>query len=370
MKIAIIGGSIAGLCTGLALQCNGHQVSIYEQSTADMKGKGAGIGLLDEMMDYLEEHDISSRKNIGIELHTRQVLNDKGYPALTYPNKATFTSWDTVYRQLKNMFPEKDYKSLHKLTQFQQNGDYIQLGFENGNRAVAEMVVGADGYNSFIRHQFLPEIEPLYAGYMALRGIIPFSEIPKELVNMLLYKFTYVSKEGSMFFCYFIPGEKGEKVVESTRLNWIWYTHKSSGELKDILRDKNGFEHHLSLSSGLMREEVRNSLLEQSSKSIPPNIHRLLQITDFPFVQAIVDMEVPAMQFGRSVILGDAAFVVRPHTAGGATKASQDGIALATALKFHTNFSSALLHWEYERLKYGKSLAERGKSLAKRYGME
>ena len=46
--------------------------------------------------------------------------------------------------------------------------------------------------------------------------------------------------------------------------------------------------------------------------------------TPDPFVQTIVDVVVPRTVFGRVCLLGDAAFVVRPHTAGATAKAARD----------------------------------------------
>ncbi len=51
-----------------------------------------------------------------------------------------------------------------------------------------------------------------------------------------------------------------------------------------------------------------------------------------PFLQVIYDIEVPRMAFGRVCLLGDAAFVVRPHAAAGTAKAAADAWALADAL--------------------------------------
>jgi 2-polyprenyl-6-methoxyphenol hydroxylase-like FAD-dependent oxidoreductase len=54
--------------------------------------------------------------------------------------------------------------------------------------------------------------------------------------------------------------------------------------------------------------------------------------TSEPFVQAVFDIEVPRMAFGRVCLLGDAAFALRPHIAAGTAKAAADGWALAQAL--------------------------------------
>ena len=43
MNIIIIGGSIGGLCAGIALSNAGFDVEIYERSSGDLKDRGAGL---------------------------------------------------------------------------------------------------------------------------------------------------------------------------------------------------------------------------------------------------------------------------------------------------------------------------------------
>ncbi len=53
---------------------------------------------------------------------------------------------------------------------------------------------------------------------------------------------------------------------------------------------------------------------------------------DEPILQPIYDLETPRMAFGRVAIIGDAAFVARPHVAAGVAKAADDAAALVAAL--------------------------------------
>ena len=65
---------------------------------------------------------------------------------------------------------------------------------------------------------------------------------------------------------------------------------------------------------------------------LPAPMARVVESVDQPFLQVIYDIEVPRMAFGRVCLLGDAAFVVRPHAAAGTAKAAADAWALAEAL--------------------------------------
>ena len=62
-----------------------------------------------------------------------------------------------------------------------------------------------------------------------------------------------------------------------------------------------------------------------------------MRLIDEPILQPIYDLESPRMAFGRVAILGDAAFVARPHVAAGVSKAADDAAALAAALQAETD---------------------------------
>ena len=52
-KVVVIGGSIAGLSTGIALRCVGCDVQIYEQSPTTLRGRGGGLVVQYEMLDWM-----------------------------------------------------------------------------------------------------------------------------------------------------------------------------------------------------------------------------------------------------------------------------------------------------------------------------
>ena len=65
---------------------------------------------------------------------------------------------------------------------------------------------------------------------------------------------------------------------------------------------------------------------------LAPQFNAMVALCEQPFLQPIYDLEVPRMAFGRVAILGDAAFVARPHVGAGVAKAAEDALALADAL--------------------------------------
>ena len=80
-------------------------------------------------------------------------------------------------------------------------------------------------------------------------------------------------------------------------------------------------------------------------------------------MQAITDLESPRLVLGRIVLLGDAAFVARPHVAAGVSKAALDAAALADALEAESDIDAALMRYERERLDFGRRIVAHGRRL-------
>ncbi len=92
--------------------------------------------------------------------------------------------------------------------------------------------------------------------------------------------------------------------------------------------------------------------------------------TEQPFVQVIFDVDVPKMAFDRVCLIGDAAFVARPHAAAGTAKAAADAWSLAAALQGATAVPSALRAWEPGQLALGRKLLERTRRIGARSQVE
>jgi 2-polyprenyl-6-methoxyphenol hydroxylase-like FAD-dependent oxidoreductase len=69
---------------------------------------------------------------------------------------------------------------------------------------------------------------------------------------------------------------------------------------------------------------------------------------------------------GRVLLLGDAAFIPRPHTAASTAKAGANALALGRALQeFPDDMDAALKEWEADQLALGRDLQRSGRALGK-----
>jgi 2,6-dihydroxypyridine 3-monooxygenase len=99
---------------------------------------------------------------------------------------------------------------------------------------------------------------------------------------------------------------------------------------------------------------------------LPEPIARVVRSTAQPFLQVVYDIDVSRMAFGRVCLIGDAAFVARPHAAAGTSKAAADAWALADALQRHGDVVAALRAWEPGQLALGRQLLERTRRIGRR----
>ena len=97
-----------------------------------------------------------------------------------------------------------------------------------------------------------------------------------------------------------------------------------------------------------------------------PAFRELIRQTEDIFVQAILDLNVPQMVFGRVLLTGDAAFVPRPHTAASTAKAARNALFLAQAIDDSGDLDKALQTWQSQQLAEGRRMGDWGVSMGNR----
>jgi 2-polyprenyl-6-methoxyphenol hydroxylase-like FAD-dependent oxidoreductase len=371
LRVAIIGGSIAGLSTGISLRCLGFDVQIYEQSPTSLRGGGGGLVVQHEMLDWMASHGIAARATLTLRGVERQFLDREGKVIQRYPDSTPFTSWEAVFHQLREAFPNELYHHGHQCIRVSTANGRPAVQFASGGSIDADLVIGADGVGSVIRHHLFPEVRPAYAGYVAWRGVFPESAAPPNVVETLAKRFTLFQGRDFHLLSYLIPGEHGELDEGLRRINWVWYWNTDADrELPEILRDRAGRVHHSSVPAGKLQEQHIATLQQRADQHLPAVLAQLVRSTPEPFVQVIYDLRAPAMSQGAIAILGDSACIVRPHTAAGTSKASGDAVSLAQHLQAaDVDLSRALPLWQTERLAVAQRLIHHGRQLARSSGL-
>jgi 2-polyprenyl-6-methoxyphenol hydroxylase-like FAD-dependent oxidoreductase len=134
--------------------------------------------------------------------------------------------------------------------------------------------------------------------------------------------------------------------------------------LQDLCTDATGRQHGVAIPPPLIRHEFIRELKATAEAVLAPEMAAVVARTEQPLLQAVFDLESPQLVFGRVVILGDAAFVARPHVVAGVTKAALDAQCLADSLAAAGNdVETALTQYDTERRQFGRSLVARARHL-------
>jgi 2-polyprenyl-6-methoxyphenol hydroxylase-like FAD-dependent oxidoreductase len=114
----------------------------------------------------------------------------------------------------------------------------------------------------------------------------------------------------------------------------------------------------------LIRPEVLTATRRAANELLAPQFAEVVRHTRQLFFQAIFDLESPRMMYGRTALLGDAAFVARPHCGMGVSKAAGDAMALVDVLcGADMDIAPALAVYETQRSRVGKAAVRHGRDL-------
>src|ERR1700686_2055018 len=367
LRVVVAGGSIGGLCAGVALHGNGANVDIFERHSGPMETRGAGIVVQGQLTELLQRHHATPLSTTSCRV--RRYLEPDGGNGQTQPMPQSFTSWESIYITLRATFPNERYHAGAALLAFEDKRETVSANISGYDQIDADLLVCADGAQSEMRRRLLPEVQPHYAGYIAWRGTVDEALAPPDLVRFFDDTFTFSeARSGGHMLVYFIPGAQADTSEGHRLLNWVWYVHASDDELKQLLTDRQGILHHNSLPLGGATEESIAALRARARREVHPRMAALTEATEQPFIQKIVDIVVPRTVFGRVCLLGDAAFVVRPHTAGATAKAATDATLLADTLReAKGDIKEALLSFQSAQLRYGHELHQYGVALGDRW---
>lgn len=353
---------MSGLFAGLMLMRRGIEVDVYERVESELAGRGAGIVAQPVVLHTLQELGLSSAR-LGVEAKDRKILDVHGAIVCEHECPQTLTAWERLYRILRDGFPPERYHRGKGLKGFEQDGHGVTAHFSDGSSARADVLIGADGIRSTVRQQLLPQLAPLYAGYVAWRALIPEAAIPEAIHREMFLAMTFCLPPGEQFLGYPVAGPDNDLRPGHRRYNVVWYRPADEHvELKALLTDEGGVTHSISIPPPLIRREAIAAMRAAAERLVAPQFRAIARLMDEPVLQPIYDLETPQMALGRVAIVGDAAFVARPHVAAGVSKAVDDAAALAEALADDA-VEPALKRFEAQRLPVGRRIIERARHL-------
>src|SRR5262245_8463565 len=364
-RALIIGGSVGGLFAANLLRSIGWVATVFEKSSSDLAHRGRNIGATEDLFAIMRQAGVHADASLGVAWRSRICLDRTGSVVCEVPVGGLTTLWSSIYAPLEAVLPSQLYRRGMRLERVEQDASSVTAIFADGSRETGQLLIGADGVHSTVRHQFLPEIEPHYCGYVVWHVAADGRGIPCELRDVLLEHMTFSFPDREMVLSIPTPGAEGRTDLGGRRCQFAWFRAVDENTLPQLFTDISGRRHDGSAPPSLIQPRFFDDLKTQAKALLPIRIADLFERAPQPTsLHASVEFASPRIVFGRVALLGDAAFVARRHVATGVTKAATDAKCLTDALATSGgDVQAALERYQHERQQAGDLLVARGSRL-------
>jgi 2-polyprenyl-6-methoxyphenol hydroxylase-like FAD-dependent oxidoreductase len=200
---------------------------------------------------------------------------------------------------------------------------------------------------------------------VAWRGVVDENDVPAAIRDSIGGSYMFGLPVGEMMLAYPVPGRDDDVRPGHRSYNFVWYRPVDfNATLPQLATDADGHCHGVAIPPPLIRREVLAEMRADARRLLAPQICAIVERTPQPFFQAIFDLESPRMVVGRVALLGDAAFVARPHVGMGVTKAALDAQCLADSIAgAKGDLNAALERYDRERRAFGMRVVARSRRL-------
>ncbi len=323
LKIAVVGGGIAGLAFALGLQQRGLACDVYE-GAPEVKELGVGITLLPHaireldalgLLGELEAIAIENRESVFFNRWGQYVYSEArgrhaGYPLPElgiHRGKLHGVLWRAAQQRLGLA----QLHIGHRCVRIEPGDDGATLHFDNGTAVRADVVVACDGVNSVVRRHFFPDDQVRYAGINTWRGVT----VHKPILTGKSYLRIGSIDTGKMVIYPIVDNVDGQG---NQLINWV-------AEIRDPASRMNDWNKPGRLDDFLpVFDAWRYDWLD-----VPALISGAQQVFEYP----MVDKDpLPRWSHGRVTLMGDAAHPMYPRGSNGSAQALIDARTLADEL--------------------------------------
>ena len=345
IKVAIIGGGIAGLGLALNLHARGIDCEVFE-SVPEVKEMGVGITLLPHATRELNALGVLPRlEAVAIENLESVFFNRFGqfvYKELRGRHDGYSTPELGIHRgKLHRILFETVLERLgadkvhtgHKCVSVDQTEQHARVTFvlpDGSQRTVqAETAVACDGINSAVRKQFYPDDKVCFAGINTWRGVT----VHKPILSGKSYMRIGSIDTGKMVVYPIVDNIDGQG---NQLINWMAEIRLPNMAMNDWNK----------LGSG---EDCVQYFKDWQFPWL--DVPNLILSAERVFEYPMVDKDaLPQWSFGRITLMGDAAHPMYPRGSNGSAQGLIDARTLAELLQQHADVRVALQHYQDSRL--------------------
>jgi 2-polyprenyl-6-methoxyphenol hydroxylase-like FAD-dependent oxidoreductase len=350
-RAVVVGASLAGLCAAIALARAGWTVTVLERSTSTLTGMGLAVDI-----DLLQSITGIGRNQVP--------TIDAGY---------SFTGWGLLHSAL--LLEASAHRSIALQTGVtvrgvaddrRPNGAIVQTSAGN---VAADLVIGADGYNSVVRRAVAPnDPASTYSGFVLWRGLIDERALARGFGRRI--GLDIENGPADVLATFTIPGADGSTRAGHRRGVYTWFDASRTDELHTAGRIEN--DHVVGTWFGQAVPQQVVSAIQDRARgwSSPWRNAIATSIRDHQFIGTPVAEYLPSSLVSGSVALvGDAAHVVSPVTGGGFHNAMLDVQALIGALTSNNvdGMAATLQQYDRKRLPLARALVTESRTWSDRF---
>ncbi len=363
-RILVVGGSLGGLMAANLLHRAGHEVQLLERSPRSLQGRGAGIVTHEGLRATLRACGARVDHTLGVAVASRVVLGEDGQPRCRWEHPQILTSWGRLYTLLREALPESCQRLGAAVQGATQDERGVNVALAGGETLHADLLLAADGIRSTLRAQLAPGVQPHYAGYVAWRGVCDEAALSRHTCETLFPHFGFGLPAGEQMLGYPVAGADDSTQPGQRRWNFVWYRPAAAGaELAALMTDADGVHHPEGIPPNQVAWTQIAAMRQAAREKLAPQFTEIVEKSPMPFLQPIFDLVSPRMDLGRVALLGDAAFVARPHCGMGVMKAVDDALALTEAITRHGATPEALRAYDTARRPAVLAVAKRAVAL-------
>lgn len=354
----IVGGSLSGLMTGIALAREGVAVTILEKVGEEQR-QGSGLQVDGGGFDMSK---------------TARLLRN-----LASGGKRSLQLWSSIESRLRAAALNDyniDIRYQTKVESIDQDDTSAWVVTEHDEKIHADILIGADGHRSVVRKHISPHHpHSEYAGYIVwVIDTMNESDLPEQSrpINQKTGVSMLNGPHGFLFGS-IIENEDGTATPGDRRIGCAWYDNTKSDLLYRLGCVKDNMVHH-SLKGPDIPEETINELIDQANTMwhepwLSATLHAIETrgLTGIPVKEYIPDHLVK----GRVAIIGDAAHVPAPITASGFNESLEDAVALGKCVSKGIEGDSAieaLKKYESLRLNKVRRMVQSGQYFGQTFG--
>ena len=133
-RALIIGGSVGGLLAHALLRQAGWSATIFERTDGDLAGRGAGLGISQNLVDILRRIGARFEPSAG-SAHDAYVWMDRDESIPFSHHRPTVGStWPRVYQPLRALVLPQDYRQGANLVRITQEDGAVTAHFADGGQ--------------------------------------------------------------------------------------------------------------------------------------------------------------------------------------------------------------------------------------------